>query len=107
MAACARWVGVCIDIDGRKSAEERQGLLTAELNHRVRNILASVQAMIGLTAQSAPSQDELARRLQGRVAAMARTHGLLTSEKWRGAGLHASSARTAPLRRRATATRWY
>lgn len=81
------WVGVCIDINGRKTAEERQGLLTAELNHRVRNILASVQAMIGLTAQSAPSQDELARRLQGRVAAMVRTHGLLTSEKWRGAGL--------------------
>ncbi|MFO1113922.1 MAG: HWE histidine kinase domain-containing protein [Rhodospirillales bacterium] len=81
------WVGVCIDINGRKTAEERQRLLTAELNHRVRNILAAVQAMIGLTAQSAPSQDELARRLQGRVAAMARTHGLLTSEKWRGAGL--------------------
>lgn len=81
------WMGVCIDIDGRKSAEERQGLLTAELNHRVRNILASVQAMIGLTAQSAPTQEELARRLQGRVAAMARTHGLLTSEKWRGASL--------------------
>ena len=81
------WIGVCLDIDGRKSAEERQNLLTAELNHRVRNILASVQAMIGLTAQSAPSQDELGRRLQGRVAAMARTHGLLTSERWRGASL--------------------
>jgi len=81
------WIGVCLDIDGRRSAEERQNLLTAELNHRVRNILASVQAMIGLTAQSAPSQDELARRLQGRVAAMARTHGLLTSERWRGASL--------------------
>lgn len=81
------WIGVCLDINGRKSAEERQNLLTAELNHRVRNILASVQAMIGLTAQSAPSQEELARRLQGRVAAMARTHGLLTSERWRGASL--------------------
>lgn len=81
------WVGVCIDIDGRKTAEERQALLAAELSHRVRNILASVQAIIGLTAQNAPSQEELTKRLQGRVAALARTYALLTGEKWRGASL--------------------
>ena len=58
---------------------------------RVRDLTTAASlwmvAMIGLTAQSAPSQDELGRRLQGRVAAMARTHGLLTSERWRGASL--------------------
>lgn len=86
-SAVREWIGVCIDIDERKAGAERQALLAAELDHRVRNILASVQAMIALTAQNAPSIEEFGRRLQGRVAAMARTHGLLTSEKWRGASL--------------------
>lgn len=81
------WVGVCIDINERKLAEERQALLMAELDHRVRNILASIQAMISLTAQSAPNKEEMGRRLQGRVAAMARTHGVLTRQKWKGASL--------------------
>lgn len=81
------WVGVCIDIDGRKTAEERQALLAAELSHRVRNILASVQGIIGLTAQNAPSLEEFTKSLQGRVSALARTHALLTGEQWRGASL--------------------
>jgi two-component sensor histidine kinase/CheY-like chemotaxis protein len=50
-------------------------------------MLASVQAIIGLTAQNAPSQEEFTKRLQGRVSALARTHALLTGEKWRGASL--------------------
>lgn len=83
------WVGVCIDIHERKTAEERQSLLMAELDHRVRNILASIQAMVTLSSRSAPGKEELARRLQGRVAAMARTHGLLTRQRWAGASLTA------------------
>ena len=82
------WVGVCIDIEGRKVAEERQLLLMAELDHRVRNILASIAAMVSLTAQGAATKEEYARRLHGRIGAMARTHGLLTQHKWKGASLH-------------------
>jgi PAS domain S-box-containing protein len=81
------WVGVCIDISDRKAAEERQALLMAELDHRVRNILASIQAMISLTSQGSPSKEEYVKRLHGRIAAMARTHGLLTRQKWSGASL--------------------
>lgn len=81
------WIGVCIDIEGRKVAEERQTLLMAELDHRVRNILASIAAMVSLTAQGATTKEEYAKRLHGRIAAMARTHGLLTKQRWKGASL--------------------
>jgi len=81
------WVGVCIDIGGRKAAEERQALLMAELDHRVRNILASIQAMVSLTSQGSQTKEEYVKRLHGRIAAMARTHGLLTQQKWKGASL--------------------
>ena len=79
------WVGVCIDIDERKAAEARQALLMGELDHRVRNILASTQAMVTLTARSAANKEDLEAKLLGRVTAMSRTHSLLTREHWRGA----------------------
>ncbi len=75
------------DITARKDAEDRQALLMAELDHRVRNILASVQSMILLTARSASGKEQYAEILRGRVAAMARAHGLLTQGGWRGARL--------------------
>lgn len=65
----------------RDSAEEHQRLLVAELDHRVKNILASVQA---LTRQSlAPS--EARHALEGRVMALAQAHNLLANSRWRGA----------------------
>jgi PAS domain S-box-containing protein len=85
--AIREWVGVCIDISQRKLAEERQTLLMAELDHRVRNILASIQSMVSLTRRSATTIKEYAEALHGRIAAMARTHDLLTRARWSGAGL--------------------
>ena len=81
------WVGVCIDIDERKAAEARQALLMGELDHRVRNILASTQAMVTLTARSAANKEDLETKLLGRVTAMSRAHSLLTREHWKGAQL--------------------
>lgn len=81
------WIGVCIDIHERKAAEERQQLLMAELDHRVRNILASIRSMVVMTSRSAGSKQEQAESLQGRVDAMARAHGLLTRQRWKGASL--------------------
>lgn len=75
------------DVTERKQDEERQALLMAELDHRVRNILASVQSMVLLTARSASTKEQYAEILRGRVAAMARAHGLLTQCGWRGARL--------------------
>jgi PAS domain S-box-containing protein len=81
------WIGVCIDIHDRKVAEERQQLLMAELDHRVRNILASIRSMVAMTSRSASTKEEYAESLRGRLDAMARAHGLLTRQKWKGASL--------------------
>ena len=59
----------------------------AELDHRVRNTLASIQSMALLTGRTAATKEEYAEKLQGRISAMARVHGLLTREHWDGAGL--------------------
>ena len=81
------WIGVCFDIDDRKAAAVRQLLLMSELDHRVRNILATIHSMISLTGGSANSKEDYAALLQGRVGAMARTHGLLSRQMWSGATL--------------------
>ncbi|MFO1127739.1 MAG: PAS domain S-box protein [Rhodospirillales bacterium] len=81
------WIGICIDVDERKSAAARQLLLMAELDHRVRNILAAIQSMVSLTGAGVDSKEEYAALLKGRIGAMARTHGLLSRQTWQGATL--------------------
>ena len=70
------------DITERQRNEERQAVLLAELQHRVRNVLAMVASLVN-RGDSGGSTDEFRERLSGRIAAMARTQTLLT----RGAGL--------------------
>ena len=82
-----RHVGINIDVTERKRDEERQQLLMAELDHRVKNILATIQALIARTAASKGSVEELARTLQGRVQAMARAHSMLARNRWESASL--------------------
>lgn len=79
--------GVVFDITERKLTEERQSLLMAELDHRVRNILATIQAMVAVSGRNATSVPEYAAGLRGRIAAMAGAHSLLTRAQWQGADL--------------------
>jgi PAS domain S-box-containing protein len=78
---------MCEDITKRHNDEERQRLLMAELNHRVRNNLATIQAMARLTARGPRTKEQYVESLQGRIASMARTHSLLTRDRWQGASL--------------------
>jgi PAS domain S-box-containing protein len=80
-------MGVGQDITDQKAVSERQQLLIAELDHRVRNILTAAQSMLVLTARSATTKEELVTTLRGRIGAMARAHGLLTREHWTGIDL--------------------
>ena len=75
------------DIDQRKRTEERQQLLIRELHHRVRNTLSNVQAMLGATARSAPSIKAFYNSFGARIAALGRTHTLLTDDYWQTAPL--------------------
>jgi PAS domain S-box-containing protein len=79
-----RAVGVSIDITERKRAEEAQKLLNAELDHRVKNVLASVSAVVAHTRQESTSVANFVAALDGRIRSMATTHELLSSGRWQG-----------------------
>jgi len=74
------------DISERKRAEQRQQLLLSELNHRVKNTLATVQsiAVHTLTASSGMDSRE---NFEARLIALSRTHDLLARTSWEGASL--------------------
>ena len=82
-----RMIGVNIDVTRYKQAEERQHLLIRELHHRVKNTLATVQAIVGSTARSTSSIDEFYQSFVGRIVSLARTHNLLTEDYWQKASL--------------------
>ncbi|MGH6947318.1 MAG: chemotaxis protein CheB, partial [Kiloniellales bacterium] len=71
----------------RRLAEEQKSLLIAELDHRVRNTLATVTALIAQTARSAESPQAFVEAIQGRVRSLSRVHGLLTQRDWDQADL--------------------
>ena len=80
-----RLSGVTIDITERKEAEERQGILAREVDHRARNALAVVQSIVRLTKANSIENYKLA--LEGRLGALARAHMLLSEFRWQGADL--------------------
>jgi len=82
-----RSVGVARDVTDRVRDAERQQLLLAELNHRVRNTLASVLALAQQTAQDAVSVPAFLATFRARVMALAAAHNLLTRGKWQSAPL--------------------
>lgn len=73
-------VNMLVDISERKRAEDQQALLVRELHHRVKNTLATVQAIMSTTARSAKTIEEFRNALIGRIASLAKTHLLLSDE---------------------------
>jgi len=66
----------------RRAAEERQELMIAELNHRVRNILSLVRALVTQSKETAGSLEDFAAVLGGRIQALARAHDQITNLNW-------------------------
>lgn len=81
-------VNMLVDISERKRAEERQRLLIDELNHRVKNTLATVQSIAAHTRRSARDLPTFARNFEPRILSLSKTHNLLTRRSWTGVGLH-------------------
>ncbi|CDZ38970.1 Putative two-component sensor histidine kinase with PAS/PAC domains [Neorhizobium galegae bv. officinalis] len=78
-------VGVSVEITERKRIEERLQLMVNELNHRVKNTLATVQA---IASQTLRGGDPIVRQnLERRLMALAAAHDVLTRENWEGAGI--------------------
>jgi PAS domain S-box-containing protein len=80
-------VRVVQDITERKAAEERQKLLVDELNHRVKNTLATVQSLAKQTARATTSAGTFRERFEGRLVALSKAHDQLTVRNWQDAVL--------------------
>jgi PAS domain S-box-containing protein len=75
------------DITERKQAEQLQQLLLNELNHRVKNTLATVQAIAQQTVRTAKSPGDFVVSFTARLQALSKAHSLLTQSAWQGADL--------------------
>ena len=78
---------VARDITERKRAEELQRLLFDELNHRVKNTLATIQAIASQSLRRSPDPASFVASFNGRVQALARAHDLLVAGELRGTGV--------------------
>ncbi len=77
-----RYSGVTTDITERKEAESRQALLTREVDHRAKNTLAVVQAIIRMAKRD--NVEDYVKAVEGRIGALAQTHELLSQTRWEG-----------------------
>lgn len=82
-----RMAGVSLDVTERKKGEERQRLLLNELNHRVKNTLATVQSIASQTLRHAADAGDFRGAFEARLLALSQTHNLLTSRNWEAASL--------------------
>ncbi len=73
------------DITERKHAAAHQEMLIGELNHRVKNVLATVQAIMMQTSRGSASVEDFTKTFSGRLHALAQAHNLLVEKEWVGA----------------------
>jgi len=85
MGHMMRFSGVTTDITDRKEAENRQALLAREVDHRAKNTLAIVQAIVRMARHD--SIEDYMKAVEGRIGALAQTHELLSQSKWEGADI--------------------
>jgi PAS domain S-box-containing protein len=90
--AIQRVIGVMHDITARRSEDDARNALVAELDHRVKNVLASVQSLAAQSARKTTSLDAFLKTFAGRLEAMASAHTLLTATRWRGADIGSIAA---------------
>ena len=81
------YTGCNVDITESKVAEERRDLLIHELNHRVKNTLATVQSIASQTLRNSETAADAKDSIEGRLLALSRAHDVLTRESWEGADL--------------------
>jgi two-component sensor histidine kinase len=80
-------LSVSRDITETKQMEEHQRLLINELNHRVKNTLATVQSIATQTLRNAATLEKAQAAFEARLLALSRAHNVLTRENWDGAHL--------------------
>ncbi|HEX4712270.1 HWE histidine kinase domain-containing protein [Phenylobacterium sp.] len=93
-----RLTGIVEDITPHKLEEDQRQTLMAELDHRVKNVLATVQSLAIQTARRTTSLDGFLQNFGGRLKAMGAANELLTAARWRGAAIdHLAAAELGAL----------
>jgi PAS domain S-box-containing protein len=87
------WFGAATDITERRRTNAHLRLVINELNHRVKNTLAMVQAIAMRTFRDAPSFEHAQEQFGSRLVALAEANDLLTGERWAGASLRSAIER--------------
>jgi len=82
--AITSWAGLNLDITERKKEEERAKVISAELDHRVKNILATIGSIARLSGRSSSSLEDYKRNFEARIQALSRAHQTLAESKWSG-----------------------
>ena len=80
-------VGIATDVTDARAAEHRQQVLIDELNHRVKNTLATVQSLVRHTLQEHGAPKRVERDVTERLLALAAAHDVLSRQHWEGAEL--------------------
>jgi PAS domain S-box-containing protein len=79
------WVGAIEDIHDRRMADEQMRTVARELEHRVKNVFALMQALVRQSARSAESVEHYREALEARLSALAQAQSLITAEPGAGA----------------------
>ena len=82
------------DVTEQRESDGRQTMLIGELNHRVKNVLATVQSLAVQTLRRSASLDEFGTAFEGRLHALARAHDLLVARNWTGTEMGLLAHRT-------------
>src|SRR3546814_11985795 len=85
----ATLTGICVDITEQKSRQETANLLMRELHHRMRNLFATVSAIISLTRHSAGDVADYVERINSRLAARTRELNVLLGANFMTGSMHA------------------
>jgi len=81
------YVGLAMDVTEARQGEERQRLLINELNHRVKNTLATIQSLARQTLREGVPMIDARERLTERLLALSTAHNVLTRENWESADI--------------------
>jgi two-component sensor histidine kinase len=76
-----------VDLTKQKQEQAQSTMMISELNHRVKNTLATVQSIVWQALRNASDPDAIRKYIESRLFALSRSHDLLTREHWEGAGL--------------------
>ena len=77
-----------VDTTRYKAAEQHAALLIDELNHRVKNTFATVLSIVNQAVRNSQDPVAIGEAIETRIAALSRSHDLLSRESWEGSGLH-------------------